>query len=442
MGSWRAGAFALAVAAVVAAVAVVVPAVAATRQDGSAYTAKPVDPYPKRAVPTTCNGASRAGLIKFKDMILAEVGGGDSGVYSCRPIEGKQTLSYHADSRAWDWRMNAKRASDRDRVNLVLSWLLRTDARGVPHANARRLGIGEIIWNREIVTLWSDHPAPPCHHDPDRMSCFRPYDGVNPHTDHVHFSFSVPGAEATTVWARSRTATPSWHLTNLPVAPADPLAPFGFGFGDGIPLSGDWDGDGDDTLGIYDPRDRRFYLRNSATSGPFDIATAVIGPFGAIPFVGDWNGDRVDEFGVYIPTTRRFVFVDRSGNELRPSLVFGALDDTPLIGNWDGGDLDDEIGVYRPAYRMFYRRLDQAGSLTDIMGRSGDIPLAGDFDRNGGEDVGVFRPSNHTFYLRTATGTELVPYGNSSATPVVGDWDGNGEASPGVAMPVAGTLVR
>lgn len=418
------------------AVLIAAPAGAALAVIGAPATTalvKPVEPYPLREIPTACQEVLRPGLAEFKNLLMSQVGGRDSGIFACRPIEGKTTFSYHAVSRAWDWRMNANSASDRARVQLVLSWLLRTEG-GVAEANARRLGIGEIIWNHEIVTLWSDNPTPPCHQEPDRLSCLRPYDGINPHTDHVHFSFSVAGADATTVWSSARSMTPSWFLTNLPPSSAQSIPPFGFGRRDTVPLAGDWDGDGDDTLGYYDPRERRFYLRNTLSTGPPDLVTAVIGPFGATPFVGDWDGDGTDDFGFYLPPTREFHFVDRSGNEIRPPWVYGLFGDLPLIGNWDSRDRDDEIGVYRPAEQTFYRQLDSGRTLVTVLGRPGDVPLAGHFDRDAPEDIAVFHPSTHTFTLLSSTGPEIVAYGEGGAGVVVGDWDGHGRSGLGIAQ--------
>ncbi len=54
-----------------------------------------------------------------------------------------------------------------------------------------------------------------------------------------------------------------------------------------IPLVGDWDGDGDDTVGIY--RNSAFYLRNSNTAGPADLAFNYGIP-GDTQLVGDWEG--------------------------------------------------------------------------------------------------------------------------------------------------------
>jgi hypothetical protein len=61
-------------------------------------------------------------------------------------------------------------------------------------------------------------------------------------------------------------------------------------------------------------------------------------------------------------------------------------------------------------------------------GQLGDLPLAGDWEGNGTDDVGVFRPSDRTmrltvdFGVTTALLFELQAPGDS---PVGGNWDGN-----------------
>ena len=47
--------------------------------------------------------------------------------------------------------------------------------------------------------------------------------------------------------------------------------------------------DGTVTIGVYDPGNQTFYLRNSNTVGFADI-TIRYGPSGATPLAGDWNG--------------------------------------------------------------------------------------------------------------------------------------------------------
>ena len=106
-----------------------------------------IDAYPVYTKPTCLAPVMQRGVREFRDIILDQVGGESGGIHACTGFE-------HGEGRAWDWMMDVKSATDRARVDEVLDWLLRPSDRGVPHANARRLGIGYIIWNRHIIQLW------------------------------------------------------------------------------------------------------------------------------------------------------------------------------------------------------------------------------------------------------------------------------------------------
>jgi hypothetical protein len=84
--------------------------------------------------------------------------------------------------------LNVNNSADRAVAGDVLNWLLATDQYGNRHAMARRLGIMYIIWNRQV---WRAYQS---------SSGWQPYSGSNPHTDHIHFSFSWPGARKQTTW--------------------------------------------------------------------------------------------------------------------------------------------------------------------------------------------------------------------------------------------------
>jgi hypothetical protein len=58
-----------------------------------------------------------------------------------------------------------------------------------------------------------------------------------------------------------------------------------------VALVGDWNTDGVDTVGLYNPADAAFFLRNSNTGGIADV-TFTYGPagMGFKPLVGDWGG--------------------------------------------------------------------------------------------------------------------------------------------------------
>lgn len=62
--------------------------------------------------------------------------------------------------------------------------------------------------------------------------------------------------------------------------------------------------------------------------------------------------------------------------------------DLPVAGDWDG-DGTDEIGVRRPKGVFRLRHAD--GSVTRArLGEKGDLPVAGDWDGDGHTDLGVY----------------------------------------------------
>ncbi len=126
--------------------------------------------------------------------------------------------------------------------------------------------------------------------------------------------------------------------------------------------------------------------------------------------------------------------------------VFGVASDLPVVGDWDGDGLDN-IGIYRPVGSGFYLDMDgndvwSAPDRRAFFGVNGDLPIAGDWDGDGIDEIGVFRPSLRRFYLdmdNSGTWTpgdrSAGPLGAAGDLPAVGDWDGNGIDDLGVYRP-------
>jgi hypothetical protein len=86
----------------------------------------------------------------------------------------------------------------------------------------------------------------------------------------------------------------------------------------------------------------------------------------------------------------------------------------------------DQMGVFRPSIHRFYLK---NGSINTTVnwGLSTDIPVSGDWNGDGLWDVGVYRNSTHWFYLKNGTKNTTVNYGWSGTDiPVSGDWNGDG----------------
>lgn len=126
------------------------------------------------------------------------------------------------------------------------------------------------------------------------------------------------------------------------------------------------------------------------------------------------------------------------------TLRFGVSGDTPLKGDFDG-DGRDEIGVFRPSDLSWRLDLNMDGKphrvfRLDSM-QPGDVPVVGDWDGNGTSTPGFFRPKDGTWRLRNAPdAAELVVngFGPPDAVPFAGDWNRSGRSSIGFYLPRTG----
>ncbi|MFC8817910.1 hypothetical protein [Streptomyces rochei] len=143
-----------------------------------------IDPYAAYDPQRDCDPGAKPGLLAFRDLVLAAYSGTTSMGISRACGSGGQ--SEHKEGRAWDWGVNVN--SQGHLADDLIDWLHATDRHGNPHALARRFGIMYMIWNRHI---WMANR-------PD--AGWQPYRGANPHTDHIHFSFSWAGARKETSW--------------------------------------------------------------------------------------------------------------------------------------------------------------------------------------------------------------------------------------------------
>jgi hypothetical protein len=146
-----------------------------------------IEGYASYVGQSQCNPIAKPGVIAFRNMFLNAFPGTKSvGITRQCSIGGR---SEHKEGRAWDWAVSAQNPNDVAKVKRAFAWLFATDKYGHQDALIRRLGIMYIVWNHHI---WSaTYPS----------NDWQPYTGPNPHTDHVHFSFSWDGAnKKTSFW--------------------------------------------------------------------------------------------------------------------------------------------------------------------------------------------------------------------------------------------------
>jgi hypothetical protein len=189
------------------ALVLVAPADAAplTRMPGRAIEV--FSPYQAQS---TCNPTPKPGTLALSKLVMAAYPGtGTSGIARDCSIGG---LSEHKEGRAWDWHVVYSNPKQRAQAADFVHWLFATDAYGNTFAQARRLGIMYVIWNKRI---WGAYSA---------GSGWRPYTGADPHTGHMHISLSWAGAEKKTSYWTGAVA-PVLRAPNAPKTPKTPVTP-------------------------------------------------------------------------------------------------------------------------------------------------------------------------------------------------------------------------
>ncbi len=165
--------------------------------------------------------------------------------------------------------------------------------------------------------------------------------------------------------------------------------------GGDLPVTGDWDGDGNGDLAVFDRATATFQIN----AGP----TFVFGIAGnARPVAGDWDGDGRDDIGVFQADGALGVFVLDANHSWGydpsdPVVYFGIASDAPIAGDWNDDGRDD-IGVFRDVGGLGEFTLDadgttgfSTGDRVTAFGLGGDLPVAGDFFGDGVDRIGIYR---------------------------------------------------
>ena len=151
-----------------------------------------------------------------------------------------------------------------------------------------------------------------------------------------------------------------------------------------------------------------------------------------VPLIGDLNGDNFDEIVAF--SDGKFWIDDNYDGVTDKVLVFGKTGDIPIIGDWLG-DGKDHVGVYRPSEGKFYLNYNNDSIAEEVItyGNSTDIPLAGRF-QDGQVGIGVFRSSEAKYYLdynRDGVTDEVRAFGHPGDLPVIGDFNADGSSDFG-----------
>ena len=141
-----------------------------------------------------------------------------------------------------------------------------------------------------------------------------------------------------------------------------------------------------------------------------------------------------DEVGLFDPATGEWYLRHADGTVDR--FYYGVPGDVPLLGDWDCDGVDT-VGMFRPTNGFAYLRNSNTQGFADIsffFGIPGDIPLAGDWDADGCDTLGVYRNSEIFILntLETAVAETSYYFGIPGDRPFTGDFDGDGVTTVGL----------
>lgn len=217
-----------------------------------------------------------------------------------------------------------------------------------------------------------------------------------------------------------------------------------------------------ETVGVYRPTTGEWILDLQTVTGPdqaplVDITVTFGGQPGDLPLSGDWNADGRSDIGVFRDGTFHLALLKAApvvGTlvETITPFNFGQAGDRPVAGDWDG-DGKDEVGLFRPgATGSFLIRRQVSvnghpGFLTIVFsfGTTGDLPVAGDWNGDGIDTPGVFRPGETGAFLLTNSFANSVDFnfafGTSDSLPVAGDWIAAGRDGVGIFIPTTSAFL-
>lgn len=209
------------------------------------------------------------------------------------------------------------------------------------------------------------------------------------------------------------------------------------------------------SLMIYRPSNQIWYVKDSATGASWSLK---FGSPGDAPVPGDYDRDGVTDLAVWrkysnTPNGTWIVRSSRDGKEygtLLPTVTptnLSVMDsDKLMVGNTVAFSSNpNNFGTFtswRPATATWtlenlvgnYNQFGAVSSSKTIpnWGKSGDIPFAADFSRDGIDDLALFRPSNGFWYIKngatvgTGEGTNTsFQYGTAEDIPFAFNWSTN-----------------
>jgi hypothetical protein len=124
--------------------------------------------------------------------------------------------------------------------------------------------------------------------------------------------------------------------------------------------------------------------------------------------------------------------------------IYGASTLIPVAGDWNGDGIDTP-GAYKPSTGEWFLRNSSTGGTGEVNFTYGGccdlIPIAGDWNNDGKDTIGLYKPSEGRWFLRNTNSSGVADlefiYG-SGGEPIAGDWNNDGKDTIGLFGKEAG----
>jgi len=205
----------------------------------------------------------------------------------------------------------------------------------------------------------------------------------------------------------------------------------------------DYDGDGLTDMGaLYRGRaglDGLWFAPSSAGGSAFQIY------FGApddVPVPGDYDGDGRTDAVIFRPSTGLWYGPMTGAASIVVQMTLGQAGDVPVPGDYDGDGKTDPA-IYRPSTGMFFAALSAGGTKSSTFGAPGDVPVPRDYDGDGKTDFAIYRPNASNglglwYAPLSGGGVYQIYFGAAGDVPVPGDYNGDKRAEAVIFRPSTG----